>query len=83
MKKMLILLLFALSAFAAAQDRGQYRTKETGNPAPIQNNLARTPGAQSTAANGYAVPEPAAIILLGAGLVSLGVYAKKKQGKKS
>ena len=30
----------------------------------------------------YSVAEPAAILLLGAGLVSLGVYAKKKRGKK-
>jgi hypothetical protein len=28
------------------------------------------------------VAEPAAITLLGAGLVSLGIYAKKKRGKK-
>jgi len=28
------------------------------------------------------VVEPAAIVLLGAGLVSLGIYAKKKRGKK-
>ena len=28
------------------------------------------------------VAEPAAIALLGAGLVSLGIYAKKKRGKK-
>ncbi len=28
------------------------------------------------------VAEPAAILLLGAGLVSLGIYAKKKRGKK-
>jgi len=31
---------------------------------------------------GYSVAEPAAIVLLGAGLISLGVYAKKKRGKK-
>ncbi len=30
----------------------------------------------------YRVAEPMAIVLLGAGLVSLGVYAKKKRGKK-
>jgi len=31
---------------------------------------------------GISVPEPAVIALLGAGLVSLGIYAKKKRGKK-
>ena len=30
----------------------------------------------------YSVAEPGAIALLGAGLVSLGIYAKRKQGKK-
>lgn len=39
----------------------------------------RRPGHRSR----YAVAEPAAIALLGAGLVSLGIYAKKKRGKKS
>ena len=29
----------------------------------------------------YAISEPASILLLGAGLVSLGLYAKLKQGK--
>ena len=29
----------------------------------------------------YSVAEPAAILLLGAGLVSLGLYAKRKRGK--
>ena len=31
---------------------------------------------------GYAVAEPATIVLLGAGLVSLGFYAKRKRNKK-
>ena len=31
---------------------------------------------------GYSVAEPTAVLLLGAGLVSLGIYAKKKRGKK-
>jgi hypothetical protein len=30
----------------------------------------------------YGVAEPAAIVLLGTGLVSLGLYVKKKRGKK-
>jgi hypothetical protein len=30
----------------------------------------------------YSVAEPTAIVLLAAGLVSLGFYAKKKRGKK-
>jgi len=31
----------------------------------------------------YSVAEPASVALLGAGLVVLGLYAKKKNGKKS
>ena len=30
----------------------------------------------------YSVAEPAAITLLGAGLISLGIYAKRKRNKK-
>ena len=30
----------------------------------------------------YSVPEPTAVLLLGAGLVALGIYAKRKNGKK-
>lgn len=30
----------------------------------------------------YSVAEPAAIVLLGAGLISLGLYVKRKRGKK-
>jgi hypothetical protein len=30
----------------------------------------------------YSVAEPAAVVLLGAGLVSLGLYAKRKRNKK-
>ncbi len=31
---------------------------------------------------GYSVAEPATVILLGAGLVSLGLYAKRKRNNK-
>ena len=31
---------------------------------------------------GYSVAEPSAIVLLGAGLVSLGFYARRKRNKK-
>jgi hypothetical protein len=30
----------------------------------------------------YSVAEPAAVVLLGAGLISLGIYAKRKRAKK-
>jgi hypothetical protein len=30
----------------------------------------------------YSAPEPASIVLLGVGLVSLGLYAKRKKNKK-
>jgi hypothetical protein len=36
----------------------------------------------TVASAGYSVAEPTAILLLGAGLVSLAVYAKKKRSKK-
>ena len=41
----------------------------------------RRPGADHERA--YSAAEPASIALLGAGLVSLGLFAKKKLGKKS
>ena len=31
----------------------------------------------------YSVAEPASIVLLGAGLIALGIYAKKKNNKKT
>jgi hypothetical protein len=40
----------------------------------------RKPGSRNR--EQFSVAEPAAIVLLGAGLLSLGVYAKKKHGKK-
>ena len=39
-------------------------------------------GGHDQNSQGYSTPEPAAIALLGAGLVSLGLYAKRKRGKK-
>jgi hypothetical protein len=42
-----------------------------------------TSGGTTVPPNGtVSVAEPAAILLLGAGLVSLGLYAKRKRGKK-
>ena len=40
------------------------------------------PRRRSGGGGNYSVAEPAAIALLGAGLVSLGIYAKRKRGKK-
>ncbi|MGZ7065112.1 MAG: PEP-CTERM sorting domain-containing protein, partial [Candidatus Aminicenantales bacterium] len=38
--------------------------------------------AGGTGTSAVSVPEPALLALLGVGLVSLGLYAKKKRGKK-
>jgi hypothetical protein len=40
------------------------------------------PGKNNRGGNGYSVPEPAAIALLGAGLVSLGLFARRKNKSK-
>ena len=75
MKKIVILAFFVLSTAALAQVSGPGSdwTKKGG-----KHDLSTG----SAAVQGYSVPEPAAIGLLGAGLVSLGIYAKRKQGKK-
>jgi hypothetical protein len=49
----------------------------SSNPGP-RDKRGRDRSAQT-----YAVAEPASIALLGAGLVVLGVYAKRKNGKKT
>ncbi|MCX6569950.1 MAG: hypothetical protein NT006_00750 [Candidatus Aminicenantes bacterium] len=77
MKKMLILLFFALSTAAVASDSwpGWFKS----HPKTGHSQVGTTRGA---GINGYSLTEPQAIALLGVGLVSLGVYAKRKQGKK-
>jgi hypothetical protein len=67
----LILLFFILSTVASAAEMWPGWWKH--NPKTGHNNEG---------GNGYSVAEPTAILLLGAGLVSLAVYAKKKRGKK-
>ena len=80
MKKLLILLFFAMSTAAVASDSWPGWFKSSSHRTG-QTNLSATAGAN--AGNGaVSVAEPAAIALLGAGLVSLGIYAKRKQGKK-
>lgn len=78
MRKILILLFFvALSTAAVASDSwpGWFKS----HPKTDHSQVGTTRGAGS---NGYSVAEPGAIALLGTGLVFLGIYAKRKQGKK-
>ena len=84
MKKIVILAFFVLSTAALAQvsGPGSSWTKEGGKPDRGRSGTVYTRNTGSAAVQGYSVPEPAAIGLLGAGLVSLGIYAKRKQGKK-
>ncbi|MBE3117722.1 MAG: PEP-CTERM sorting domain-containing protein [Candidatus Atribacteria bacterium] len=67
----LILLFFILSTVASAAEMWPGWWKH--NPKT---------GHANDGGNTYSVAEPTAILLLGAGLVSLAVYAKKKRGKK-
>ena len=71
----LILLFFVLSTVASAAEMWPGWWKGNNN-----GGTGGTGG--TTGGNGYSVAEPTAILLLGAGLVSLAVYAKKKRGKK-
>ena len=80
MKKIVILLFFALSTAAAASDSWPGWLKSLSTTSETNHDTTR--GAGSTGTNGYYVPEPQAFALLGLGLVSLGIYAKRKQGKK-
>ena len=73
----LILLVLVLSAAAGVSELWPGLFKGNTHVAAVNDNAARgtTEGAD------HAVPEPAAVLLLGAGLVSLGLYAKLKHGK--
>lgn len=71
----LILLFFVLSTVASATEMWPGWWKH--NPKTGHIGEGTTAGG-----NGYSVAEPMAVLLLGAGLVSLAVYAKKKRGKK-
>ncbi len=74
----LILLFFVLSTVASASEMwpGWFKKNRT-------QSTVTTHGTTNDAGNGVvSVAEPAAILLLGAGLVSLGLYAKRKRGKK-
>jgi hypothetical protein len=71
----LILLFFVLSTVASAAEMWPGWWKH--NP-----KAGHTTDGSTTGGNGYSVAEPTAILLLGAGLVSLAVYAKKKRSKK-
>ena len=73
----LILLFFVLSTVASASNSWPGWFKKHSPHGTVTN------GGTTVPPNGtVSVAEPAAILLLGAGLVSLGVYAKRKRGKK-
>jgi hypothetical protein len=73
----LILLFFVLSTVASAAELWPGWWK------PKSGQSHGTTGTTAGNGNGtVSVAEPAAIALLGAGLVSLGLYAKRKRGKK-
>ena len=67
----LILMFVVVSAVASASELWPGWFKSGG-----------TQGGGETGGTTYSVVEPAAIVLLGAGLVSLGIYAKRKRSKK-
>ncbi|MGA2531564.1 MAG: PEP-CTERM sorting domain-containing protein [Candidatus Aminicenantales bacterium] len=72
-----ILLFFVLSTVASAAGMwpGWWKSK-------TDQHSGTTGTAGGTGSSAVSVPEPAIIALLGAGLVSLGLYAKRKRGKK-
>lgn len=71
----LILLFFVLSTVASAA--GMWPGWWKHNP-----KTGHIGEGSTTGGNGYSVAEPLTILLLGTGLVSLGIYAKRKRGKK-
>ncbi|MBE3039962.1 MAG: PEP-CTERM sorting domain-containing protein [Chloroflexi bacterium] len=73
----LILLFFVLSTVASASNSwpGWFKKNRT-------HGTVTTGGTTVTGNGTVSVAEPLTILLLGTGLVSLGIYAKRKRGKK-
>jgi hypothetical protein len=82
MKKMLILVFFALSTAAIAQDFGPGGTIPGGRLDRSQDSSALVGGGGTTAVESASVNGIKTFALLGTGLVSLGIYAKRKQAKR-
>jgi hypothetical protein len=80
MRKIFIVLFLMLSTAAIAQ---QQRPTRLAGERDAGYNIGSRPSVKPDGVETFAVPEPGAIVLLGAGLVSLGIYAKRKQGKKN
>jgi len=72
-----LLVAFAFSMVASASDLWPGWFKKGSQTTKIDHG---TTGGTTTDQT-YSVAEPAAILLLGAGLVTLGIYAKRKRGK--
>ena len=74
----MILLFFVLSTVASASNSWPGWFKKHS-----PHGTVTTHGTTGGAGNGtVSVAEPLTILLLGTGLVSLGIYAKRKRGKK-
>jgi len=73
----LILLFFVLSTVGSAAEMwpGWFKKNRT-------HGTTTTGGTTVTGNGTVSVAEPVTILLLGVGLVSLGLYAKRKRGKK-
>ncbi len=74
----MILLFFVLSTVASASELWPGWFKKNTHASSTNHSVTSGPTNGTT----YSVAEPAAIMLLGAGLVSLALYARRKRAKK-
>ncbi len=73
----LVLLVLVLSAAAGVSELWPGLFKGHNSTQSVNHDS----GVGTTAVADYGMPEPAALLVLGAGLVSLGLYARLKRGR--